>query len=265
MNWWILEATEFYRKVVAYMRGVDPAWAEEWLAPDPEDEEALRALLGEGRGRAVLDCSCGAGGQTIPLARLGWRVTGTDLSAAMIELARQRTAEEGLDVTYHVCDMRELGQHFGPEYDWVVSVCALDNILEDAGIQRALDGMCGALKPGGGCYIVLRDFDFVMAEKPRWEFRGERRLPHGRVIKVEDWEYESETHAACIYLFWREDERKKEGWAQGWEWEAYGWRRRALRKHELEAMLRQAGFAEVTFAPKENPWAPYEVVARKGR
>jgi glycine/sarcosine N-methyltransferase len=266
MKWWILDSTEFYAKVLDYMQGVDPAWAEEWLAPDPDEQETLRAILSEGRGRTVLDCSCGSGGQTIPLARLGWRVTGTDFSAAQLELAQQRTAEEGLEVAYHVCDMRDLGQRFEPAFDWVVSCYALDNITEDAGIRQALAGMYGVLKPGGRCYIRLRDFDYVVEEKPRYEFKGERRLPHGRVIRMVDWEYESETHVVCNYVFWREDERAKETiWTKGWDVHVYGWRRRALRSAELEAMLRQAGFAEVTTLPKENGWEPYHVVASKGR
>jgi SAM-dependent methyltransferase len=266
VKWWILDSTEFYNRVIDYMHGFDPAWAEEWLAPDPDEQETLHAILGEGRGRTVLDCSCGPGGQAIPLARLGWRVTGADLSAGLLELARRQTAEEGLEVEYHACDMRDLGQRFEPAYDWVVSCNALDNILEDAGIQQAITGMYGALKPGGECYIRLRDFDHIMEEMPRYEFRGERRLPHGRVIRIEDWDYESETHLTCNYVLWREDERIKEStWSQGWDWEVYGWRRRALRAAELEEMLRRAGFVEVTFLPKDSGWEPYHVVASKGR
>lgn len=266
MKWWILSATEFYTRMIDYMHSVDPAWAEEYLSPDPDEQETLRAILGEGQGRTVLDCSCGAGGQTIPLARLGWRVTGTDLSEAQLDIARRQTAEEGLEVEYHACDMRDLSQRFGPVYDWVVSCYALDNILEDAGIQQATRGMYGALKPGGRCYIRLRDFDHIMEEMPRYEFRGERRLPHGRVIRIEDWDYESETHVTCNYVYWREDERKKKStWSQGWDWEVYGWRRRALRGAELEAMLRQAGFAEVIFLPKDGGWEPHQVVASKSR
>ena len=176
MKWWILDSTEFYSKVLDYMQGVDPAWAEEWLAPDADEQETLRAILGEGRGRTVLDCSCGSGGQAIPLARLGWQVTGTDLSAAQLDIARRQAAEEGLEIEYHVCDMRELGQRFERAYDWVVSCYALDNITEDAGIQQALAGMYGALKPGGRCYIRLRDFDDLMEDRERYCFGGERRL-----------------------------------------------------------------------------------------
>ncbi len=68
----------------------------------------------------------------------------------------------------------------------------------------------------------------------------------------------------CNYIFWREDERQKETtWSCGWDWQVYGWRRRALRGAELEGFLRQAGFDRVTFLPKSQAWDPHELVATK--
>lgn len=46
-------------------------------------------------GGQVLDIGCGAGRNAVPLARLGWRVLGTDLSLPMLEAAQAR-AREGL-------------------------------------------------------------------------------------------------------------------------------------------------------------------------
>src|SRR5262249_9697595 len=53
---------------------------------------ALR-LLGEGPGR-LLDVGCGGGAHAAALAEHGWSVTGVDVSAAQLELARRR----GVDV-----------------------------------------------------------------------------------------------------------------------------------------------------------------------
>jgi ubiquinone/menaquinone biosynthesis C-methylase UbiE len=50
-------------------------------------------LLGDGPGR-LLDVGCGGGAHAIELAAHGWSVTGVDISAAQVELARAR----GLDV-----------------------------------------------------------------------------------------------------------------------------------------------------------------------
>ena len=50
---------------------------------------AALELLGEGRGR-VLDAGMGGGRLVEALAAVGWTVTGTDVSEAMVELARKR-------------------------------------------------------------------------------------------------------------------------------------------------------------------------------
>src|SRR5205823_88794 len=54
--------------------------------------DALTRLLGEGSGR-LLDVGCGTGSFTMSLARLGWRVTGVDVSEDQLRLARERGVE----------------------------------------------------------------------------------------------------------------------------------------------------------------------------
>jgi ubiquinone/menaquinone biosynthesis C-methylase UbiE len=189
---------------------------------------------------------------------LGWQVTATDITEASLDLARQRARREKVSVDFCVCDMRHLHQTFSASFDWVISCMALDNLTADEDIQQAIDGMFAALKPGGKCYIRLRDFDNIMEDKSRYEFKGERRVPHGRVIRLEDWDYESETHVVFIYVFLWEDNRK-----DGYRWatDIFSFRRRALRKAELRRFLTTAGFGEIEFLPQPTPWHPYEVVA----
>ena len=45
---------------------------------------------------AALDLGCGAGGDTIWLARQGWQVTAVDISTTAVERVRQRARELGL-------------------------------------------------------------------------------------------------------------------------------------------------------------------------
>src|SRR6185295_8169989 len=52
--------------------------------------EYAYALLGDVRGRTVLDFGCGSGQNSLLLARRGARVVGVDISASLIELARRR-------------------------------------------------------------------------------------------------------------------------------------------------------------------------------
>jgi SAM-dependent methyltransferase len=51
-------------------------------------------------GMDVLDVACGTGNATIPAARAGARVTGLDFSSALLEVARGRGADAGVDVEW---------------------------------------------------------------------------------------------------------------------------------------------------------------------
>src|SRR5213083_2194375 len=58
--------------------------------------EYAYALLGDVRGRTVLDFGCGSGANTLLLARRGANVVGVDISAELIALAQRRLALNGL-------------------------------------------------------------------------------------------------------------------------------------------------------------------------
>lgn len=68
-------------------------WFEEYRPALSEDEvDVLRRFLGNGRGRC-LDIGCGTGPAIPELTRLGWTVTGVDISDAMLASARERAPE----------------------------------------------------------------------------------------------------------------------------------------------------------------------------
>jgi SAM-dependent methyltransferase len=58
--------------------------------------EYAYALLGDPRGRTVLDFGCGSGENSLLLARKGANVVGVDISEALIELARRRLELNGV-------------------------------------------------------------------------------------------------------------------------------------------------------------------------
>jgi 2-polyprenyl-3-methyl-5-hydroxy-6-metoxy-1,4-benzoquinol methylase len=52
--------------------------------------EYARHLLTETTGRRAIDIGCGAGRNSVPLADLGWKVLGIDLSRPMLDAAQAR-------------------------------------------------------------------------------------------------------------------------------------------------------------------------------
>jgi ubiquinone/menaquinone biosynthesis C-methylase UbiE len=51
-------------------------------------------------GMEVLDVACGTGNATIPAARAGARVTGLDLSPALLKVAGERAADAGVEIDW---------------------------------------------------------------------------------------------------------------------------------------------------------------------
>ena len=263
MHPWILPVPDYYARMNVHILQDGLPYSMESIKAWDEEGPALSAAMGDANGQSVLDCSCGWGKQAIALAKLGWAVTATDVSATSMDYARRFAADERADIDFRACDMRDLGRHFHNTFDWAVSCFALYELQSDAEVRLALDGIYAALRPGGQLYVRLRDMDFLMEELPRHSFHGERRVPNGRILCIEDWDYESETHAVALHAFLREDETRDPDDYLRWTTETVGCRKLVLRKDILKRLLQAAGFEPVVFLPQAAPWVPFEVIARK--
>lgn len=69
----------------------------------------------------LLDVSIGSGNVTLPLAKLGIRLSGSDLSGTMLDSCRKKAAARGLDVELKRCDFREVADAFTEKFDCVAS------------------------------------------------------------------------------------------------------------------------------------------------
>ncbi|MGI5371001.1 class I SAM-dependent methyltransferase [Streptomyces iakyrus] len=118
------------------------------------DPEVRRAWAGRLRGwlpaRAgdVLDLGCGTGSLSLLASEQGHRVTGVDLSAAMVALAREKLA--GRDAVFLVGDAA--APPVGERRFDAVLVRHVLWALPDPG--RALRRWCGLLRPGGRLVLV---------------------------------------------------------------------------------------------------------------
>ncbi|SED13687.1 Methyltransferase domain-containing protein [Nocardioides exalbidus] len=62
------------------------------------EKPAMLRLLGDVRGKRILDAGCGSGPASVSLTEAGGEVSGFDLSAAMIEIARRNLPDADLRV-----------------------------------------------------------------------------------------------------------------------------------------------------------------------
>ncbi len=131
------------------------------------------------RGRRLLDVGCGTGKSFLPMLARGWEVTGCDISASMLGLAR---AKAGDAARLSVADMRELPV-LG-EFDLVWALDDAVNYLLSAGeLGRALSGMRANLAAGGLLMFdvnTLRSYRTFFAETEVVETEGRRLVWRGQ-------------------------------------------------------------------------------------
>ncbi len=132
-----------------------------WRAAVPPEATAaeidfLVRVTGLQPGHRVLDVCCGSGRHALPLARLGCRVTGVDVSAEAIAHARRAAEEEALAADLRIGDVRALPADVQAD----VAICMGNafGYLDHAGTQAFLADLARIVVPGGA--LVL-DYGFV--------------------------------------------------------------------------------------------------------
>jgi SAM-dependent methyltransferase len=203
-------------------------------------DRLIAAQLGPAPQR-VLDCSCGIGTQAIGLAGRGYAVHGTDLSAAAVERAAREAARLGVQLTTGVADLRHLETVEG-SFD-VVLTCdnALPHLLTDDDLHQAARGMLEKLRPGGLLVASIRDYDRLLAERPRTDAPRLFDTPAGRriVFQVWDWHPDAPRYTVQHWIV-----RETDG---AWQTSQISTVYRAIRRDELGTILAEAGFREVTW------------------
>lgn len=101
-------------------------------------------------GQRVLDIGCGTGAFTLQAAKKGASVKGMDVSPQMLEIARERAAEENLASKIELCEMgvAELEEEESESYDVVTSGLCFSELTEDE-LRFTLREVKRILKPDG--------------------------------------------------------------------------------------------------------------------
>jgi 2-polyprenyl-3-methyl-5-hydroxy-6-metoxy-1,4-benzoquinol methylase len=117
--------------------------------------EVAYELLGDIRGKRLLDVGCGLGENSLLFARWGAHVTGVDVSGGSIAVARQRAEKFGLtDRLSFVETPIELLDATSSSYDIVWCAAFLHHVLD------RLDDVCGVLKN------LIAPHGFVLFSEP---------------------------------------------------------------------------------------------------
>jgi SAM-dependent methyltransferase len=145
------------------------------------DAEFLAKALRLEPGSRVLDVPCGNGRIALELASRGYRATGIDQAAEMIEEARGRAAEQGLAAAFEVRDMRDLP--FEEEFEGAFCFGNSFAYMDDEANAAFLEAIRGALRPGGRFVLETGSVaeSVLLTFEPRaWYRLGEMLFLAGR-------------------------------------------------------------------------------------
>lgn len=145
-------------------------------------EDVIARFLAPLQGRTVLDVGTGTGRGAIALARRGAVVTGVDASAEMLEVARRRAAEAGVEVTFSREDAHRLPFDDGA-FD---SVICLRVLMHTPDWRQSLSELCRVAR-----HRVVFDYP-AMASAALLESVA-RRVAHAAGARVEAYRVFAET------------------------------------------------------------------------
>lgn len=220
--------TDFARVYDTLMRGVPyAAWAEHYLR--------LLRLCGVDKGAKIVECACGTGNLTVPLAKAGLSVVGIDLSGDMLAVAMQKSRAAGLNIPFVRMDMRALTTP--RRVSAVLSTCdGVNYLTNEKQAKSFFDSAYQCLKDGGALiFDVSTPHKLLESPQNALIASGDADTPfiwrnsvHGDAVDM------------ALTIFSRGDDgrydRIEENQTQ-----------RAWRRDELKALLKQSGFADIGF------------------
>lgn len=201
-----------------------------------EESRMIKRILRLRKGKRVLDCPCGMGRISFGLAKLGLDVTGADLTALYIRRARKRAKEQGLNIPFLRCDMRELP--FTNEFDAVVNWFTSFGYFDQAGNLAVARAAFTALKPGGKFLIEMCNKSFLLANfKPK----GREDANGVRIDRTSRWDAtKSQIHNVWVFTKGRKRER-------------HSFSHYLYSAPDMRKLLKKDGFRDIRFLGRPSP------------
>jgi len=181
------------------------------------------------KGSRFLDCPCGIGRISVPLARKGIRVTGVDVTRAYLDELAEAARRRKLPIKVVHSDMRRIT--FDREFDAAGNIWTSFGYFDkESDNQFVLNRFFRALKPGGKFMLHVTNRDWIIRNYTTvglQEIDGirvidKRQFDSARSINVSEWIFLKNGHENTIRMDLR----------------LYSF-------HEVIAMMRKAGFADI--------------------
>jgi ubiquinone/menaquinone biosynthesis C-methylase UbiE len=231
------------------------------------DELPILLPLAQETGGPILDLACGTGRTTLPMAEAGFEITGVDISEPMLERARQKAHERGLNVEFYQQDCSRLALPLTARMA-TMSGHAFQEFLTNEAQDGLLRSVSRHLEPNGVFIFDTRFPSQANLHKPEGEQPWTTVTdPAGRtIVATVIWSYDPVAQVQDYTMI----ERISDGTGLIDEKRSYG-RLRYTWPQEIARLLRAQGFDLETLygewggSPLSATAYDMVVVARKWR
>lgn len=143
------------------------------------DDLDLYLNFAERCGSPVLEIGCGTGRVLLPLARAGFRVTGIDISPAMLDIAERKLG--AADLAGHARLVRSDARSFQLPEQFAMAFIALNSFMHFSALDEQLSVLsciAGHLTPGGLLILDLFNPDLTQLREARGLLVHDYTRPH---------------------------------------------------------------------------------------
>jgi ubiquinone/menaquinone biosynthesis C-methylase UbiE len=173
-----------------------------------ECKSFFSAIFGKKKFKDILDCAVGTGQMLIPLAQMGYNVSGIDINGKMIGRATRNFASAQLFAKLSVGDFRNIKEKIRSEFDCVM--CTGNSLahVRPVDLEMAIRSMDSVIRPGGMLYIDSKNWDHILQKKQRFYLFNPIIRDKGRVNYMQVWDYLKDESIVFNYLITEEIENK---------------------------------------------------------
>jgi cyclopropane fatty-acyl-phospholipid synthase-like methyltransferase len=182
----------------------------------------LSQFIKETEGKKALDLGTGTGTSALFLSTLGFDVTGYDISATAIDMAKENAKKLNLKINFEVKDLLNFSDK--QSYNLIVDSCLLHCIVFDEERKRLFESVQSSLTQNGYFFIhtmiesedmsEMTDKDYLFLEeeilwstgKATWEMdwhdlNGKKVFAHRRIRSLENLKNEFEKNGFKVVDF----------------------------------------------------------------
>jgi len=199
--------------------------------------DSLLKLEKKDKNSLVLDCASGIGTQSLGLSKLGYLVTGSDLSENAIKQAKLNAKKRNLNIDFFEADFCNLEKTFSQKFDIVIAMDnPLPHMIYDEDFLSALKSVYKRLKNDGIFISSTRDYDEILKTKPRHSMPRVFDLSGGKLIIFQVWDWKDNIYDFTEYVMFDKDKIKVDKFACTY---------RAYKKDEITKLVKAAGFKSI--------------------